>query len=191
MDRIEPTLVGKILTLHSGLTDGGIRHAFGGALALAYYTLEPRATADIDVNVTVDPAEASAVFAVLPDGVAWTDHDIDRVHHDEQVRLWWGRTPLDLFFRAAEFHDAVADRVEWHAFGGEDLPFLSAHDLAVFKALFDRPKDWLDITAMYDAGAITRRAVAESIQSLLGDDDRVQRLLDLGNGTEDGPVTKR
>ena len=44
------------LRLHAGLESGGIPHAFGGAIALADWTLEPRGTRDIDVNLFVPAA---------------------------------------------------------------------------------------------------------------------------------------
>jgi len=46
-----PSLPEKVVAIDSALT--GLPHAFGGALALAYYA-EPRATVDIDVNVFGD-----------------------------------------------------------------------------------------------------------------------------------------
>ena len=95
------------------------------------------------------------------------------------MRLWWGRNPVDLFFRASTFHDGVAERVEFHPFASTQLPFLAAADLAVFKTLFDRPKDWVDIESMRQARAIDVAAVAEVVRSLVGDDDRVSLLLAL------------
>ncbi|HUV18807.1 MAG TPA: hypothetical protein VMW33_10045 [Ilumatobacteraceae bacterium] len=176
MNHAEPSLVDKVVAVDRSLTAAGVRYAFGGALALAYYTLEPRATADIDVNVTVDATDAERIFRALPDGVAWTDVDLTRALDDEQVRLWWGRTPVDLFFRASEFHDAAADRVEMHPFGTHTLPFLSAQDLVVFKSLFDRPKDWVDISAMHAAGAFDVVVAVGVLRSLIGDDPRVDQL---------------
>ena len=177
----EPSLVDKVIAVDRSLTTAGVRHAFGGALALAYHTLEPRATADIDVNVTVDATDAERVFDVLPDGVVWRDVDLTRVLEDEQVRLWWGRTPVDLFFRASEFHDAAADRAEMHPFGAHALPFLSAQDLVVFKSLFDRPKDWVDISAMHAAGAFDVEVTVDVLRSLIGDDPRVDQLARLAS----------
>jgi hypothetical protein len=173
---VEPPLVEKVILLDQALTEHEIRHAFGGALALAYYTLDPRATADIDVNVSVEAADAQRVFEALPRGVEWTEDDVDSVAADEQIRLWWGRNPIDLFFRASSFHDGVAERTRVHPFASTSLPFLDAGDLAVFKALFDRPKDWLDIAAMADARAINPDAVADVLAGLVGDDERVERL---------------
>jgi hypothetical protein len=175
----EPSLVEKVILLDESLTAHGIRHAFGGALALAYYTFDPRATADIDVNISLDPTDAARVFESLPRGVEWSSADTARVAEDEQIRLWWGRNPIDLFFRSSTFHDGVAERAQLHPFSDKRLPFVSAGDLAVFKALFDRPKDWLDITAMADAGTIEPDAVAGVLVTLVGDDERVDRLRSL------------
>ena len=55
--------------------------------------------------------------------------------------------------------DGVAERAEMRPFATRQLPFLAANDLAVLKALFDRPKDWLDIAAKADAGSVDFDAV--------------------------------
>jgi hypothetical protein len=182
VSEVEPSLVEKVILLDQALSEREIRHAFGGALALAYYTHDPRATADIDVNVSVEAADARRIFEALPGGIEWSEGDIAAVAADEQVRLWWGRNPVDLFFRASSFHDDVADRARLHPFASTSLPFLDAGDLAVFKALFDRPKDWVDIAAMADADAIDPDAVADALATLVGDDERVDRLRALGGG---------
>ena len=50
-------------------------------------------------------------------------------------------------------------------------------DLAVFKAMFDRPKDWVDIATMVDANALDVELAAERLARVLGTDDaRVDRL---------------
>lgn len=181
MTDAETALVDKIIEIHAALENEGIRHAFGGALALAYYTREPRATADIDLNIASAAADARRVLASLPGGVEWTLADLDLAARDDQVRLWWGRTPIDLFFRASSFHDGVDARTEWMPFADTELPFLSANDLAVFKSLFNRPKDWLDLSAMAESGALDTEWVAGVLESLIGDDDRVERLRTLGS----------
>jgi hypothetical protein len=94
----EPTLPEKIVAIHERFEQDAVAHAFGGALALAYYA-EPRATDDIDVNVFLAPADFPAIErALAPLGVD-AEH-IDRValERDGQCRLHWGRTPVDLFF---------------------------------------------------------------------------------------------
>ncbi len=140
----EPTLPQKIVAVHERLEEAGIAHAFGGALALAYYA-EPRATDDIDVNVFLAPAALPAVQqALAPLGID-DEADPAALERDGQCRMWWGRTPLDLFFAYDELHDAMRREIRLQPFGESRLPILAPEHLLVCKAIFDRPKDWLDI----------------------------------------------
>jgi hypothetical protein len=140
----EPTLPDKILAIHDRLDDVRIPHAFGGALALAYYA-EPRATDDVDVNVFVPPTRFPEVSdALSPLGVGG-DVEADALEDEGQCRLWWGRSPIDLFFAYDELHDAMRRGTRTVPFGDEKLPILGPEHLIVCKAVFDRPKDWLDI----------------------------------------------
>ena len=174
-DRPEPGIPEKIVALH--LAFDGIPHAFGGALALAWCTQRARGTIDIDLNLFVRPPAASRAFAALPSGVAWTDTDVAAIERDGQVRVWWGSTPLDLFFNTTEFHEQVAERTRIEPFLGERVPFLSCRDLAVFKAFFDRTKDWADLEEMTAAGCLDVEAVIGVLAVHLGGDDhRIERL---------------
>jgi len=52
--------------------------------------------------------------------------------------------------------------------------------LAVFKAFFNRTRDWADLEAMRDAGTLDVVAVAGVLVSYLGaDDERIARLRSL------------
>ncbi|MGB0871505.1 MAG: nucleotidyl transferase AbiEii/AbiGii toxin family protein [Solirubrobacterales bacterium] len=140
----EPTLPGKVVALAQSLETAKIPHAFGGAIALAYYAT-PRATIDIDLNVFLPPAEFERVaktFEVL--GVD-TNADRDLLERDGQCRVAWGRTPVDLFMANVEFHDEMARHTRRQPFGETTIQVLSPEHLIVCKALFDRPKDWIDI----------------------------------------------
>ena len=170
------TLIDRIVAVCESLDRAGIPWALGGALALAYATNEPRGTRDIDVNVFVASTEAQAVFAALPAGVAFTDADVADAGTRDQVRLWWDTTPIDVFFAADPFHFDVAGRCRSVPFEGRRIRVLSAEDLAVFKALFDRTRDWADIEAMIDSNAVDLGLVAERLSGLLGDDPRVARV---------------
>jgi hypothetical protein len=140
----EPALPDKVLAIHRSLADARIGHAFGGALALAYYA-EPRATIDIDLNVFVDPEEHAAVHAALaPLGIG-DDVDAAALARDGQCRWWWGRTPLDLFFAYDDLHVAMRSETRTVPFGDATIVVLAPEHLTVCKAVFDRPKDWLDI----------------------------------------------
>ena len=171
------TLVDRVLAVAAALDDGGIDWALGGALALAYATEEPRGTRDIDVNVFVPSAAVASVFATLPQGIARSSADEQSVADSDQVRLWWDDTPVDLFFAASDFHMQVATRTRRVPFAGSHVNVLSAEDLAVFKALFDRPRDWVDIDDMAAAGALDRPVAAGRLASLLDPSDpRIARL---------------
>jgi hypothetical protein len=169
-------LVDRIVAVCESLDRSGIPWALGGALALAYATNEPRGTRDIDVNVFVGAHDAATVFAALPAGVAFTDADVAEAHEHDQIRLWWDTTPIDVFFAADPFHLEVAGRCRTVPFEGRHINVLCAEDLAVFKALFDRTKDWADIEAMVDSNAIDLDLAAARLAQLLGDDARVGRL---------------
>jgi hypothetical protein len=172
----EPSLPEKIVAVHDSLTGGGIPHAFGGALALAYYA-EPRATIDIDLNVFVETSRYPVVRqALVPLGVG-DDVDSDALERDGQCRLWWGRTPLDLFFAYDEIHDAMRRGSRLVPFGDDKLPVLGPEHLVVCKALFDRPKDWLDIEQMLVCTEHIDIAEIDTwLTRIVGDDDpRKQR----------------
>jgi len=142
-----PLLDEKILAIHTALTAARIPHAFGGALAQAYYAT-PRATIDIDLNVFVPVEEAERVLAVLlPLGVApAAPRERAALHRQGQLRVFWEHTPLDLFFAYDPLHDRCRERARRVPFGpGAEIPILSAEDLVIFKVLFDRPKDRRDI----------------------------------------------
>ena len=170
-------LLRKLVAVHSALKSAELPHAFGGALALAWCTEAARATIDIDVNLFVDTQQAQRVFSALPDGVATPATALAMLKRDTQVRLWWESTPVDIFLNSTPFHAQVSQRVQWEELAGERLPFLCCSDLAVFKAFFNRTKDWADLEEMHAAGTLNVRSVREVLSDYLGaDDERVERL---------------
>lgn len=172
-----PTLVDRIVAIATSLDDAGIEWALGGALALAYATEEPRATRDIDLNVFVEASDVDRVFAALPTGVAHGADDRAAVLAADQVRLWWDGTPIDVFFAGDAFHFDAARRCRSVPLAGHCVRVLCADDLAVFKAMFDRPRDWVDIAEMAACGTLDATAAAASLAGLVGaDDPRVARL---------------
>ena len=170
-------IVDKIMAIHRSLRADGVPYAFGGALALAWCTQQARGTIDIDLNLFVDPGEVERILGALPEGVRWSDDDVALIRRDGQARLWWDETPVDLFFNTTEFHARVGSRFQLQPFGGDELPFLSCRDLAVFKAFFNRTKDWADLEAMVEGGSLDLEAVLGVLVAYLGpDDERIERL---------------
>ncbi len=164
-----PSLPERILAVDRALAD--VPHAFGGALALAYHA-EPRATIDIDVNVFVPVAEAHRVLAPLAGLGIDVAEAATTAARDGQVRVMWDDTPVDLFFAYDRFHDAAnRDAVEV-PFADHVIRVLSAEHLAVCKAVFDRPKDWIDSDAMVTLGSLVDTAeVLRWVGRITGDDD--------------------
>ena len=64
-----------------------------------------------------------------------------------------GGTPLDLFFSYNALHDACVESQRRVAFGSDRIAILSPEDLAIFKVLFARDKDWRDLREMLLAQA--------------------------------------
>ena len=175
-----PSLPDKIVALHEALDAGRLPHAFGGALALAWCTQRARGTIDIDVNVFVPTERVVDLLAALPAAVAVTPDAIAELERDGQTRLWWATTPVDVFLDTTPFHTTVGERIRHEPFNGHDVPFLACRDLAVFKAFFDRTRDWADLEEMHAVGTLDVEAVAGVLVHYLGTDDpRVARLLAL------------
>jgi hypothetical protein len=144
----------RLLAVHDALEQARIPHAIGGAIALGYCTLEPRGTRDLDVNVFVGPDRVKDVFAALPEPVAIDGLSLERAEREGQVRLWWEQTPIDLFFSVLPFHEQVASNVRQVSFEDRSIPVVDCTALAVFKAIFDRTRDWADVEAMIEARSL-------------------------------------
>jgi hypothetical protein len=178
-------LAERLLAVHDALVIAELPHAFGGAIALAYCTEEPRGTRDLDVNVFADPSGAGAVLGALPDAVTVSAIDVEAAERDGQVRVWWEDTPIDVFLDIHQFHERVAATVREVPFSGRTIPVLGCTALVVFKALFDRTKDWADIEAVVEAGAANIPEAGALVASILGDDDQAVRRLAALTGAAD------
>ena len=171
-------LVDKVVEIHKALTDAELPHAFGGALALAWCIGYPRATADVDVNVFIAESDAEQLRGALPTGVAISASDLAQLADEGQARLWWDDTPVDVFLNSTPLHERAAGRARWETFGQTRMPFLSCLDTAIFKAFFNRTKDWSDLEEMHKAGTLDARSVREVLASALGDGDERVRTID-------------
>ncbi len=183
------TLAERIVALHDALTAADLPHAFGGAIALAYWTLDPRGTSDVDVNVFVPAPEAASALQALPPGLDVPDGTAEVIARDGQVRVFWDETPVDLFFDYAPVHADAALHARTVPFAGGRIPVLGPVELAVFKVMFDRTRHWADVEAMAAAGTLDRESVRASLATMLDPDDaRFARLDDAVRRGEEDPA---
>lgn len=171
-----PLLLRRLIDVHRALYTAGLRHAVGGALALAIHVREPRATVDIDLNVFADPQHPEPLLDCLPVAIERHPSAVEDLRHTGQTRLWWRGdaldTPIDLFLpQHPEFHQLVAERAEPMRFGEDVIDVITATDLMVFKMLFDRRKDWADIEALVASGTADVAGAAWWVERFLGADD--------------------
>ncbi len=160
----------KVSAVHRALVAAALPHAFGGAIALAYAVLEVRNTIDVDINVFVPESASDVVLAALPSEIEVTTERRDLLLRDGQVRLRWGLTPIDVFLSTTPFHEDAAKHARVVPLGDEEIPVLAPMHLAVFKTLFNRPKDYIDIASMVAANSFDVATTRDEIARLLGED---------------------
>jgi hypothetical protein len=171
-------ILDAVVDLHDGLDAAGIHHAFGGAFALLWCTGEPRTTVDIDLNIFAPPAKTQRVLDALPEEIVASDVEATQLLTTGQCRLMFDGIPVDIFLDTTPFHDDLRLHIREHQLADRKLPFLGCNDLAVFKAFFNRRKDWADIEEMVRAGRIDFPYVTGILSQYLGpDDERIRELL--------------
>lgn len=157
----------------------GVPYAIGGALALAVAGV-PRGTADVDVNVFIDIDRIDAVIdALLGLGI-----EIDRTAATARARRdgmfvgRWEGMRIDVFLASIPFAlEAARTRRKLTAADGWSGWFLSPEALSVFKLLFFRGKDLVDLERLVAVRddldhAYVRRWIADMMGA---DDERVRR----------------
>jgi hypothetical protein len=164
-------LASRIVAVHEMLDSMRVTHQFGGAVALAWYR-SARATTDVDLNVTLAPENAEPVLGAISHlGVTVSLSDRAAIERDGQTRLDWDGSYLDLFFATLDLHQDMARHARLVEFGRVQIPILSPEHLIVCKAVFDRPKDWVDIEEMVAWGTkIDEGEVLRWVDVLLGND---------------------
>jgi hypothetical protein len=171
------TVASVVARLIDGLAPSGIPYAFGGAVALSAWS-EPRATAHLDVALFLDPARVGDATSVIRSAGVVIDEDAARA--EAQARGMFvghaGLVRIDVFVPSISF-DRVAEarRVPMRIAGRETFVH-SPEVLAVFKLLFYRPKDLLDVERMLQirGDAFDRAFVRRALAEMLPDDPRIE-----------------
>jgi hypothetical protein len=180
-------LAGKV---SADLTAAGIVHALSGALSMAAYS-RPRTTMDADFLVVAPAVRWPEIFAIArKHGFAGDDRAcITAIRERGHAMLRSGPVSLDIIVPQIPYHHEVARRAVRRVLEGNEVPFVTAEDLFVLKALWMRPKDALDLELIAEAtrGTLDVGYVRRTIASLLPPEHpchaAVKRLLTEGDQT--------
>ena len=189
---LEPAFVRRVHAVAAQLEGCGIPYAIGGGLAYNFAGV-PRATRDIDVNIFVSQESARKVVDCLAElGIAAGPEALGEIRRDDQVRLLWDSTYVDLFFAFAAFHDSAAQRTIAVEFEGQPLRILSAEDIAIFKVLFNRGRDWDDVERLVrvQGPALDRDYIRRWLGELVGADDGALRRFETVVAEEDARAAR-
>lgn len=156
------------------LERAGLPYAIGGAMAYNLWSV-PRATKDVDVNVFVDTARLGEVLRALhAAGVDLDDDAARRGHSDGGYFVGHlGPVRVDVFTPSIPFSwEAEKTRVRATLDGVEHW-FLSAEATAVFKLMFFRGKDIVDLERLVatQGEKLDHAYVHAWIAEMMGEDD--------------------
>ena len=162
------------LRLAASLEAHGVPYALGGALAYGQYGI-PRATNDVDVNVFVEPDGLRSTFDALRAlGIKIDESQATAAAAAEGLFVArYGLFRLDVFTPSIPFAWRAGESRVVHTVDGQRVWFLSAEALCVFKLLFFRGKDVVDLERLIAVhgdrldGALVRREIV----AMLGEGD--------------------
>jgi hypothetical protein len=167
------------LEIAGALDRAGIPYALGGALAYGLWGV-PRATVDVDVNVFVEDDGLPAVVTTLRElGV---EIELAQARSESaatgMIVAHWDLFRIDIFTPSIAFAwEAMRTRVR-HTIDERTAWFLSAEAIAVFKLLFFRAKDLVDLERLVavQGPRLDGAYVRAQIVGMMGEDDeRVAR----------------
>jgi hypothetical protein len=152
----------------------GIPYAVGGSIALAAWGYA-RATVDVDLDVFAEPDALEPVFEALEavgcvlDRAAATA----RAHERGDFRTSLRGMRVDVFVPSIPLYESARRRVRREVLLGRPAWFLAPEDLAIFKMLFFRGKDVLDVERLLAVRgpAFERDYVRQWLVDLLGEED--------------------
>ena len=156
----------------------GAPYAIGGAIAYGFHG-PPRATNDVDLNVFVEPEALGPVLDALAKAGATVDPERSMKSARERgdFSVHYGAMRVDVFTPSIELSHSAAARTLSYELLGRPVRVLSAEDLVLFKLLFFRPKDILDVERLlrFRGSDFDRGYVDHWIVQMMGEDDERTR----------------
>lgn len=167
------------MTLACALEQHGVRYAIGGALAYGVWGI-PRATMDVDINVFVSAEKLAPVLdAIRSIGGRVDDQQAElgaKANGMFMARL--GSFRLDVFTDSIPFCEEAARTRVLVSANGQEAWFLSAEALSVFKMMFFRPKDIIDLERLIEVrgSALDTAYIRSHLIDMVGPgDERISR----------------
>jgi hypothetical protein len=169
--------------LAARLEAAGCEYALGGAIALGFWA-EARGTLDVDVTLYLPADDPAGCVQLLEKLGCEFDRskvlDTLKEHSFCQVRLLGIR--LDVFLPMSSFYDAAKARRREVPIGNSRACIWDAETLCVFKMIFFRQKDLVDIESILrtQGTSLDREWVEQSLRDLYGNrDPRITRWREL------------
>jgi hypothetical protein len=165
--------------LAARLEAAGCEYALGGAIALGFWA-EARGTLDVDVTLYLPLDDSTGCTQMLKEIGCEFDQkrtlDMLKQHNFCQVSLLGIR--LDVFLPMSSFYDAAKARRRKVPIGNRQGYIWDAETLCVFKMMFFRQKDLVDIQSILrsQGTSLDRSWIEKSLLELYGSrDPRITR----------------
>jgi hypothetical protein len=159
----------------------GLEYAIGGAVALTYHAA-PRDTIDVDVTVFFDVPDLPRIVDVLHRAGCSVDEEDARrrLGREECIRASCHGIRVDLFVPDIDLYASACNRRMTVLLEGRPVRIWSAEDLILFKLLFFRPKDRLDIerVVLFQAERLDQAYVRQWLIRMVGEEDERTRFWD-------------
>lgn len=132
--------------LAASLDRCGQEYAFGGAIALGYWAA-PRGTLDVDLTLFLSPGQPGECVRVLRE----IGCDIGASEAAQMIgehgfcRADYAGFRVDVFLPIAPFYEVARQRRQRMDLEGQPVMIWDAESLVVFKMMFFREKDMVDI----------------------------------------------
>lgn len=167
-------VVGRLVT---ALDRAGIEYAVGGALALALWG-EPRATKDIDIAIYAGHSDLEHLFDLFEAAGGIVERDICRwrLKTSGYFEFEIDELRVDVFLPDFPLYEWARPRRVRVPLAGCEVMFWSAEDLILFKLLFFREKDKLDIMTILDLqrNSLDLEYLRRGLAEILRDEERSQ-----------------
>lgn len=166
--------------LADALEAAGLPYAIGGAHAANLYSV-PRATRDVDVNVFVDSGRLDELLGALRRAGLRFDEAEARAGHEDggYFVAHLGPVRVDVFTPSIPFSWEAGRTRRRVEVGGRARWYLSAEATALFKLLFYRGKDVVDLERLVASWPdLDHPYVRRWIADMMGEDDPRTRTWD-------------